>query len=119
MTDDEDSEPGGETLSAVAEGGGRLDKTLASVFPQLSRTRLKTLILGGEVTVDGEPRTDPSGLIKAGQLLGVSVPAPVPHHPEPESIPLNIVYEDDHLLVVDKQGAQAAGPHRVLRHRRA
>ncbi len=100
----------GPISCTVGGEGGRLDKILAGLCPGLSRTRLKALIQAGEVTVDGDVCADPSAPVAPGQRLGVTVPAPVKHYPEPENIPLSIVYEDAHLLVIDKQAGLVVHP---------
>ncbi|MBN2751596.1 MAG: RluA family pseudouridine synthase [Rhodospirillaceae bacterium] len=80
----------------------RLDKACATIFPDLSRSRLKALIEDGRVTVNGGTLTDPSAKVKPGQNLCVAPPPPVPADPLPEDIPLLIVYEDADLLVLNK-----------------
>jgi 23S rRNA pseudouridine1911/1915/1917 synthase len=105
-----DASVSGPLEAVVGEEGGRLDKVLASLSPGLSRTRLKALILDGEVTVDGATEADPSAMVIAGQMLAVTVPAPVPHYPVAEDIPLDIVYEDEHLLVINKQAGLVVHP---------
>jgi 23S rRNA pseudouridine1911/1915/1917 synthase len=97
-------------IERVADEDGRLDKVLAGLSPGLSRTRLKNLIQAGEATVDGAVCGDPSFAVRAGQILAVTVPAPVKHYPEAENIPLDIVYEDEHLLVIDKQAGLVVHP---------
>src|ERR1700756_4456547 len=92
----EDDEDSADLFScAVGAEGGRLDKVLASLCADLSRTRLKALILEGQGTIDGHPCKYPSAEVVPGQELTVAVPAPVAHYPEAEAIPLDIVYEDD------------------------
>ncbi|WP_337995781.1 RluA family pseudouridine synthase [Oleispirillum naphthae] len=80
----------------------RLDKACAASFPGISRSRLKALIEDGRVSIDGGTLTDPSAKVKPGQGLSVAPPPPVPAEPQPEDIPLSIVYEDADLLVLDK-----------------
>lgn len=108
--EDDDEAGGGGLIHAQAAQGGRLDKILAEACEGLSRTRLKALILDGAVMVDGAVCRDPSGLITEGQAMTVAVPEAVPHHPEPENIPLDIVYEDDDLLVINKQAGLVVHP---------
>jgi len=85
-----------------AEAGERLDRVLASHVTALSRTRLKALVQDGRVTVGGRTIRDPGHRVNAGERLTVEVPPPEPAVPEPESIPLAIVHEDDDLIVIDK-----------------
>ena len=80
----------------------RLDKTCATAFPEISRSRLKALIEDGRVGVDGGTLTDPSAKVKPGQALSLVLPPPTPAEPEAQDIPLTVVYEDADLLVLDK-----------------
>lgn len=83
--------------------GQRLDRWLTAEIEDLSRSRLQALIAEGRITTDGNRIvTDASKKVRVGQNYTVSVPPPAPAHPQPEKIPLDIIYEDDHLIVVDK-----------------
>ena len=88
---------------------GRLDKTLAELLPDLSRGRIQALMAQGLVSRDGAPLLDASAKAKPGehQLL---IPPPAPADPQPEAIPLSILYEDEHLIVVDKPAGMAVHP---------
>src|SRR5579864_8422971 len=79
------------------EGGERLDRLLAGRLGALSRTRLKRLVEAGQVSLSGATITDPAMRVKPGQSFLVALPAPVPDHPQPQAMALNIVYEDEHL----------------------
>lgn len=94
----------------VGDEGGRLDKVLAGLFPDLSRSRLKTLILDGAVGLDGAVCADPSRKVRTGSSVTVIVPPPVDGTPMPEAIPLDIVYEDDALLVINKPAGLVVHP---------
>lgn len=87
---------------AAAEDGERLDRVLASHMTDLSRSRLKTLVLAGQVTIDGAPVLDPGRKVRADDAIAITVPAPEPAEPRAEPIPLSIVYEDDAIIVIDK-----------------
>lgn len=87
---------------AAAEDGERLDRVLASHMTDLSRSRLKTLVLAGQVTIDGTPVLDPGRKVLADDAIAIAVPAPEPATPRAEPIPLSIVYEDDAIIVIDK-----------------
>ena len=87
---------------AAAEDGERLDRILASHMTDLSRSRLKTLVLAGQVTIDGTPVLDPGRKVRADDAIAIAVPAPEPATPRAEPIPLSIVYEDDAIIVIDK-----------------
>ena len=96
-----------ETVKIAAEEQGqRLDRVLAARIPALSRSRLKALILDGQVTIQAatEARTirDPASHVNSGDIFTVTLPAPEQAKPAGEPIPLNIVYEDDTLIVIDK-----------------
>ena len=84
------------------EAGGRLDRVLAARIPALSRSRLKALILDGQITIDGRTILDPSADVKSGDVVSVNLPPPEEATPRGEAIPLDIVYEDDQLIVIDK-----------------
>ncbi len=89
--------------------GVRLDVFIAEEVPEISRTSAKKLIDGGFVTVNG--RLAKAGLrLSAGDRLTVVVPPPEPSSLNPEDIPINILYEDDDLLVVDKPAGMTVHP---------
>lgn len=112
MRDDQDDDGSDVQAWSVPEAmdGFRLDKALAMLCPEYSRSRLKLLIDSGDVFVDGMPRDQASLRVTAGQVVSFSVPAPVAAEPLPEDIPLTIVYEDDDLLVIDKQAGLVVHP---------
>jgi 23S rRNA pseudouridine1911/1915/1917 synthase len=85
----------------AAAKGERLDRLLAQ-NAELSRSRLKALILAGAVTIDGSTIRDPGHRVNAGDAIRVAIPPDAPAEPQPETIPLNIVHEDDALIVIDK-----------------
>jgi len=92
-----------------AGSGERLDRWLAGAMPDLSRARLQAIITGGGVLVDGRVAR-PSLRLKTGQAISVRLPAPQPAVPLPEDIPLAVIYEDRHLLVVDKPAGLVVHP---------
>lgn len=106
--------PGVSTFKAVIDGeadGWRLDRALARALPTLSRERLKALISSGQVVRDGADIVrDPATKALTGQSFAVAVPEPRPAHNEPQDIALEIVFEDDHLLVVDKPAGLVVHP---------
>ncbi len=91
-----------EVTVGAEDAGERLDRVLAARIGVLSRSRLKALILDGQVAIDGRTIRDPSERVNSGQTVTVNVPPPAPAAPHGENIPLAIVYEDDDLLVLDK-----------------
>lgn len=94
----------------VATAGGRFDRVLADLFPDLSRVAAKRAILAGEASIGGQVVTDPSASIRAGESVAVSLPPPVPAEPVGQAIPLAILYEDDHLIVIDKPPGMVVHP---------
>jgi 23S rRNA pseudouridine1911/1915/1917 synthase len=92
------------------EGGGRLDRVLAARMDGLSRSRLKTLILAGHVAIGGRTICDPGRRVNAGDCVSVVVPQAEPAEPQAENIPLTIVYEDDDIIVIDKQRGLVVHP---------
>lgn len=80
----------------------RLDRALAGLLPDVSRSRLKALIDAGDVTLDGKVADTPSVKVRTGQVVVLAVPAPVAAEPTAQDIPLDIVYEDEDLLVLNK-----------------
>src|SRR5881275_1527153 len=93
-----------------AHAGWRLDRALAAAVPTLSRERLKALIRSGAVEAAGKAVRDPATKVHGGEQLRVVVPDPIPAHNEPQNIPLKIVFEDEHLLVVDKPAGLVVHP---------
>jgi 23S rRNA pseudouridine1911/1915/1917 synthase len=95
----------GERLEVTVkgdEGSPRLDRVLAGAIADLSRSRLKALILAGSVAVKGAPVRDPAYHVAKGDTITIDVPEAAPAEPEPENIPLDIVFEDDDIIVIDK-----------------
>ncbi len=91
----------------AAERGRRSGSTACSPRgTALSRTRLKALILDGAVAIGARTIRDPGYRVNAGETVAVDVPPPEPAEPGGESIPLDIVFEDDEIIVIDKP----AGP---------
>ncbi|MNH48471.1 Ribosomal large subunit pseudouridine synthase D [compost metagenome] len=106
LTEDDDA----EMLEARIDAPGvRLDKALAAAFPTLSRARLQALLAEGAVRRDGQPITSGSAKAQAG-LYAVVMPPVVAATPQPEAIPLTVLYEDADLIVIDKAPGMAAHP---------
>jgi 23S rRNA pseudouridine1911/1915/1917 synthase len=98
------------TIAADA-AGWRLDRALAAALPTISRERLKALISSGGVRDEsGIAVRDPAAKAKPGVAYEVHVPAPRPAHNEAQDIALDIVYEDEHLIVVDKPAGMVVHP---------
>jgi 23S rRNA pseudouridine1911/1915/1917 synthase len=92
------------------EAGQRLDKWLSARLPDLSRTRIKSLIEQGLVTSAQATIADASSKVKAGQEVTVAVPPDQPAEPQPQEIALTVVYEDDDLIVIDKPAGMVVHP---------
>ena len=93
-----------------AFAGWRLDRALAAAVPTLSRERLKALIRSGALAAEGQAVRDPSAKVRGNEHFRLAVPAPAAAHNEAQDIPLTIVFEDDHLLVVDKPAGLVVHP---------
>jgi 23S rRNA pseudouridine1911/1915/1917 synthase len=100
------------TIDVTAQ---RLDRALADALSNLpggapSRSRLKNLIASGAVSSDGVTISDPSLRVKPGQIFTISFPDATPPDLAPQEMPLSIVYEDMHLIVVDKPAGLVVHP---------
>lgn len=98
-----------EIIVTAGESPKRLDHFLANRDPDFSRTILQRLILNGHITVNGHS-VKPSHKIKPGDRILLTVPRPEPLDIQPEPIPLEILYEDDALLVLNKQAGLVVHP---------
>jgi len=90
--------------------GQRIDAGLALIEPELSRERIKALILEGAVELDGKVASRPSVKLAAGMRYAIRVPEAQPLDAEAQAIALDIVFEDAHLLVVDKPAGLVVHP---------
>ena len=96
---------GGQRLAVIVagdEGSTRLDRVLALRLSELSRSRLKALILAGQVMVKTAPVRDPAYHVAAGDTITIDVPEAIDPEPKGEAIALDIVHEDDDIIVIDK-----------------
>ena len=93
----------------VESGGDRIDRFLATRLSDLSRTAVQRLIDGGQITVNGLSSTA-SARVRAGDEIVVRIPPPAPVALQPESIPLDIVYEDVDILVINKPPGMVVHP---------
>ena len=94
----------------LGEGvAGRLDRALADAAPELSRARIQALMAEGAVWRGAEAMADASARPLAGRYR-IEIPPPATATPRPEAIPLAVLYEDAHLIVVDKAAGMAAHP---------
>ena len=88
----------------------RLDRFLAARLPEMSRSRLQSLIAEGRVRVNGAPATRASRKVAAGEVVELELPPPKALELEPEDIPLDILFEDDHLIVLNKPAGLVVHP---------
>jgi 23S rRNA pseudouridine1911/1915/1917 synthase len=93
-----------------AEAGSRIDRALATLLPDLSRTRLKALMDQGHVLANGVPCCAPSRKVAAGEVFTILVPEPESAIPQGENLPLTILFEDEHMLVIDKAAGMTVHP---------
>ena len=89
--------------------GRRLDKYLHGRFRKVSRSVIQKLIKRGEILVNGKP-TKNSYEMEAGDVIDLTFPPPEPYEVIPENIPLEIIYEDDYVLAIDKRAGMIAHP---------
>ncbi|MDE1467073.1 RluA family pseudouridine synthase [Aurantiacibacter sp. D1-12] len=100
---------GAKTLSGLIHTPGRLDKALAEVS-DLSRERIKGLIAEGKVEVDGKVATSPSAKVQVDSSFLIHIPPPSDPQAYPQDISIEVVFEDDHLIVVDKPAGMVVHP---------
>ncbi|MBX3509948.1 MAG: RluA family pseudouridine synthase [Hyphomonadaceae bacterium] len=111
LDDDQESEPGETRVAlAPADAGDRVDAWLAKLWPDLSRSRVQGLIGAGKLTADGAVVTHAKDKPRPGAHYVLRLPPPEPAAPQPEGLPLNIVFEDEHLIVVNKAAGMAMHP---------
>lgn len=90
--------------------GARLDRFLAGRVEDISRARIQALIRDGNVMLNGTAVQQPGQRLAPGDLIALNVPPPLPAEPEPETIPLQIVYEDYDIIVIDKPAGMVVHP---------
>ena len=105
---------GGHQIIEIALGerhaGWRLDRALADAHPSLSRERLKVLVKSGALSADDKLHRDPAIKVRGDEAFALAVPEPAAAHNEAQDIPLTIVFEDEHLLVIDKPAGLVVHP---------
>lgn len=99
-----------EAEGGPEDSGTRLDRFLAKALPQISRSRLQALIASGSVACEGATIRDANHRVKLGDVYRLVVPPAVPASPAAQAIPLNIVYEDSDVIVLDKQAGLVVHP---------
>ncbi len=99
-----------DTHTIMALIPGRVDAVVAHALPELSRARVAKLVKKGHVRVQGEVVGKPSFKVEVGMTVDVVVPPPEPTHMVPQDLPLDIVFEDDDLVVVNKAPGMVVHP---------
>jgi 23S rRNA pseudouridine1911/1915/1917 synthase len=99
-----------EVTVAAGDAGMRLDRALQHLLPELSRTRLKQLMLAGAIVSEGKVLRDPAQRASAGVPVVVLLPEPEAPVPAPQAIALDIRFEDAQLIVVDKPAGMVVHP---------
>lgn len=99
-----------ETFRYSGEIPDRLDKFLVSQLPEFSRARIQGLIADGFVTVNGAAAKKAGQVIEDGDDIEVRIPPPMPSGLIPEDIPLDIIFENDDLIVVNKPAGMVVHP---------
>lgn len=95
---------------AVEEGGLRLDVFLVGVLDDLSRSFLAKVIREGRVRINGRVCDRPSRQVTGGETVRLDLPEPPPKLPVPENIPVDVLYEDEHIIVVNKPSGLVVHP---------
>ena len=99
-----------EVTVEAEESGERLDRLLAGRLPGLTRSRIKALIEEGCLASGGETIVQPSLRVKPGQTFAILVPEAKPVELAGQDIPLSVVHEDEHLIVIDKPAGLVVHP---------
>ncbi|MDX2263816.1 MAG: RluA family pseudouridine synthase [Hyphomicrobiales bacterium] len=97
-------------IAEASDDGARLDKVAVARLPDLSRTQAQEHIRSGRLSVNGRTVIEPGHKVKRGDALRLETPPPRPAEPQPEAIPLTVVYEDDQLIVIDKPAGMVVHP---------
>ena len=110
---DQSSEPLDSSLRQAvvpdSAAGRRFDAVLAELFPEFSRSRLSEWIKSGDALLDGETAR-PRDTLRGGETVQVQVVLETQTHAAPQDIPLNVLYEDDQVLVIDKPAGLVVHP---------
>ena len=89
--------------------GTRLDQYLAAQLPELSRARIQALIKEGEITVNGKS-TKAKTPVERNMRIEVNIPEPEPAEARPQDIPISVLFEDKHVIVIDKESGMVVHP---------
>lgn len=94
----------------IEESGERIDRYLADQLPDLSRSRIQKLIELGHVQVNGEPCKSKKAEVEDGDFIQIELPEVQPLELKPEAIPLDVLYEDDSLIIINKPAGMVVHP---------
>ncbi|NEQ27439.1 MAG: RluA family pseudouridine synthase, partial [Microcoleus sp. SIO2G3] len=94
----------------VTSAAERLDRYLAEQLPDWSRSRLQKLVEQGQVTLNGKVCTSKKAIIQTGDSIHLTIPTAQPLDLQPEEIPLDILYEDDELIILNKPAGLVVHP---------
>ena len=89
--------------------GSRLDQYLAAQLPELSRARIQSLIKDGEITVNGK-KTKAKTPVERNMRIEINIPEPEPAEAQPQDIPISVLFEDKHVIVIDKESGMVVHP---------
>lgn len=92
-----------------ADGTQRLDQYLARQLPELSRSRIQALVKAGDITVNGKPAKAKTP-VNRGDSIEINIPEPEPAEAQPQDIPLDILYEDKDIIVINKESGIVVHP---------
>ncbi len=110
MTHDDQMTENLNYTASPDDEGARLDKVLATAWPEQSRSRIKALIEDGHLIVNDQPVRKMSSKVKQGDVFHLIIPPAEAATPEPEDIKLDVLYEDDDLLVINKPAGMVVHP---------
>ena len=92
------------------EAGDRIDRYLSLKLDDLSRSRFKALVKEGQAAANGVKILEPNYRVKLGEQISITIPVPDDPVPKPENIPLNVIYEDGDVIVIDKPAGMVVHP---------
>jgi 23S rRNA pseudouridine1911/1915/1917 synthase len=94
----------------VEEKADRIDLYLSQHLPDLSRSRIQQLIEQGQVQVNDKICTSKKVTVQSGDRISITIPEPKPLDLQPEAIPLDVLYEDDSLIIINKPAGLVVHP---------
>jgi 23S rRNA pseudouridine1911/1915/1917 synthase len=110
VTPEDIDDEGAVAIDIEVDSAGRADAVIAAAADGLSRTRIQALIRAGAAELNGAPLLDPSRRLVPGDAVTLLLPPPEPATPEPEAIPLAVLYEDGEVIVIDKPAGLVVHP---------